>query len=74
MDLLEDEPGFILNLWTCWKMTVDFKIHPEFCRHDKDKGVVTDFDKVMTDLDKGQTPSPSLNPKMILTKFFSNLV
>ena len=40
-------------------MTVDFKLHPEFYRHDPDKGGTTDFDKVITDLDKTQTPSPS---------------
>jgi hypothetical protein len=33
-------------------MTTDFKCHPEFCRRDTDKGVDTDFDKVITDLPK----------------------
>ena len=33
-------------------MTLDFKLHPEFCRRDKDKGTDTDFDKVITDLVK----------------------
>ena len=33
-------------------MTVDFKLHPEFCRRDTDKGVDVDFDKVITDLVK----------------------
>ena len=43
------------NRWTDFHvpvMTVVFKIHPEFCRRDKDKGTDTDFDKVITDLPK----------------------
>ena len=32
------------------QMTVTFKIHPEFCRRETDKGTDTDFDKVITDL------------------------
>ena len=55
-------------------MTVDFKLHPEFCRNDTDKWAATDFDKAITDLDKAQTPSPSLNPKMTFTIFLRNLV
>ncbi len=42
-------------------MTLDFKLHPEFCRRDTDKGVDTDFDKVITDLAKVPgTPSVTL--------------
>ena len=40
-------------------MTVSFKLHPEFCQRDTDKGTDQDFEKVMTDL--SQTPgSPSV--------------
>jgi hypothetical protein len=42
-------------------MTTTFKIHPEFCRRDKDKGTDADFDKVITDLAKVPgTPSVTL--------------
>ena len=43
------------NRWTVFHtpvMTVDFNLHPEFCRRDTDKGTDTDFDKVITDLAK----------------------
>ncbi len=33
-------------------MTVAFKLHPEFCQRDTDKGTDVDFDKVITDLAK----------------------
>jgi hypothetical protein len=42
-------------------MTVDFKLHPEFCRRDTDIGTDADFDKVITDLVKVPgTPSVTL--------------
>ena len=34
------------------RMTTVFKLHPEFCRRNKDKGTDSDFDKVITDLAK----------------------
>jgi hypothetical protein len=41
--------------------TVDFKIHPEFCRRDTDKGTDSDFGKVITDLVKAPgDPPPTL--------------
>jgi hypothetical protein len=41
------------NRWSVFHvpdMTVTFKLHPEICRLDTDKGVETDFDEVITDL------------------------
>ena len=50
------------NMWSSFHapvMTVVFKLHPEFCQHDTDKGTDQDFEKVMTDL--AQVPGdPSL--------------
>ena len=52
------------NRWTGYHtpiMTVVFKPHPEFCRRDTDKGVDSDFNKVITDLSKAPgAPSPTL--------------
>ncbi len=41
------------NRWSVFHapvMTADFKLHPEYCQRDTDKGVDQDFEKVMTDL------------------------
>jgi hypothetical protein len=49
------------NRWAAFHapvMTVAFKLHPEFCRRDTDKGTDVDFDKVITDLDKGPGAPP----------------
>ncbi len=42
-------------------MTAVFKLHPEFCRRETDKGADADFDKVITDLAKAPgVPSATL--------------
>jgi hypothetical protein len=42
-------------------MTAAFKLHPEFCRRDTDKGADADLDKVITDLAKAPgAPSATL--------------
>ena len=44
-----------MNRWSVFHapvMTVDLKLHPEFCRRDKDEGVDKDVDKVIQDLAK----------------------
>ena len=48
-------------------MTVFFKLHPEFCRRDTDKGSDTDLDKVITDFVKTPGDPPLTN--QVLTTF-----
>ena len=52
------------NRWAAFHapvMTAAFKLHPEFCRRDTDKGADADFDKVITDLAKAPgAPSATL--------------
>ena len=52
------------NRWVAFHapvMTAAFKLHPEFCRRDTDKGADADFDKVITDLAKAPgAPSATL--------------
>jgi hypothetical protein len=45
-------------------MIVTFKFHPEFYRLDTDKGDDTDFDKVITDLDKAPGSPPGTIMKL----------
>jgi hypothetical protein len=44
--------------------TTDFKLHPEFCRRDTDKGADTDFDKVITDRVKAPGSPPTMLMKL----------
>ena len=55
------------NRWAAFHapvMTVAFKLHPEFCQRDTDKGTDTDFDKVITDLAKAPGAPPATLMKL----------
>ena len=55
------------NRWAAFHapvMTAAFKLHPEFCRRDTDKGADADFDKVITDLAKAPGAPPATLMKL----------
>ena len=55
------------NRWAAFHApvtTAAFKLHPEFCRRDTDKGSDTDFDKVITDLAKTPGSPPATLMKL----------